>query len=263
MAISNPLDPGRAAGVGSAGSFLQRFATVKTMSYDFISLLIGAIAALIGTLPVLVPALREWRHRERQDYKYSYIKIIHLTRNNGTNPPVHRAYIPRLGQYVDVFDEYNHYRLNIFPRKRPYTSTNRTSGVCDLRIVFPWRDEEELDFSDRDSGKIPSVISQTVDVESKVHFTNSINFNGLQPGNEYLAMRMEYDTREARMLVDFSSIPNCEVLVSMPTAVVRVKNHERKINVYQVATGVFMVCESKLQKDAVLRMDFRFNWPGD
>jgi hypothetical protein len=230
------------------------------MNYDLISLLLGAIAALIGTLPVLIPALREWRHRDRQDYKYSYIKVIHLTRNDGTNAPVYRAYVPRLDREVTVFDEYNHYRLNIFPRKRPYTSTNRTSGVCDVRIIFPWREEEGLEFSDKGSGKVADVISQTMDVESKVHFTNTINYNGLQPGNEDLAMKMEYDTREARMIVDFSSIPNCEAVIPMPVAVVRVKNRERRINVHQLATGVFMVCESMLQKEAVLRMDFCFNW---
>ncbi|HYR12254.1 MAG TPA: hypothetical protein VEQ60_30990, partial [Longimicrobium sp.] len=103
------------------------------MSPELIALIsgvIGAGAAFITTLPVLIPWMRDWRNAEKQEYKYIYIKVVHLTRQDGVNPPVYRAHVPRLKREVDVYDEYHYFRLNLFRWPRPaFTCTDRSSGV--------------------------------------------------------------------------------------------------------------------------------------
>ena len=226
-----------------------------------IGIVIGAVAAFITTLPVLIPWYRDWRSAERQDYKYVYIKVVHLTHRTGDNPPVYRARVARLEQEVDVYDEYHYFRLNLFrwPRES-FTCTDRSSGVVDLQILHPWNDEGRLVFTDVGAAHQPGLVSQTVRKKSNAFFTKSIYYNGLQPGNENLAMKMEHDTAEARMIVDFSSLPNCEALVPMPTAVERTGDAETQISVRRLAPGIFSVSAKDVKKETVLRMDYHFAW---
>jgi hypothetical protein len=91
-------------------------------------------------------------------------------------------------------------------------------------------------------------------------WTGLIYFNGLQPGNENVAMKVEHDTREARMIVDFSSIPDCEALVPMPSAVERLDERETQITVRRIGPGIFSASLADVEKDTVLRMDFSFAW---
>ncbi|MDB4948941.1 MAG: hypothetical protein JWM27_1590 [Gemmatimonadetes bacterium] len=230
------------------------------MNYDLLSLVVGAVAAFITTLPVLIPAFRDWRNANRQSYKFVYVKVVHLTRRTPGRPPVYHARVARLDEEVPVFDEYHYFRLNMFRQKRGFTCTDRSSGVVDLQVLHPWSRDGALVFPDVGAGKQPGMVSQAVEGESNVFFTKSIYYNGLQPGNEDLAMRMEHDTREARMIVDFSSIPDCEALVPMPTAVARVGSRETQITVRKLARGIYTVCEADAREDSVVRMDFHFAW---
>lgn len=223
--------------------------------------IIGAIAAFITTLPVLIPYLRERRNRDWQEFKYAYIKIVHLTRRGGGNPPVYRAWVRRLDQAVDVYDEYHYFRLNIFRSPREsFACKDRSSGVVDLQILHPWNEEGKLVFPDVGSGKLPHQVEQTIQKNSNVFFTKSIYYNGLQEGNEDLAMRMEHDTREARLIVDFSSIPDCDVLVPMPAAVECIGERQTEISARKLAPGIYSVSGTNVRKDTVLRLDFRFAW---
>jgi hypothetical protein len=234
------------------------------MSSELIGLIgvvIGAVTAFITTLPVLVPWYRDWRNAEKQEYKYVYIKVVHLTRQEEGSPPVYRAHVARLDRKVDVYDEYHYFRLNLFrwPRST-FTCTDRSSGTVDLQILHPWNEEGKLVFADVGAAMLPGLVSQTVNKKSNSFFTRSIYYNGLQQGNENLAMKMEHDTAEARMIVDFSSIPHCDVLVPMPLAVERVGGTETQVSVRRLAPGIFSVAARDAKKDTVLRMDYRFAW---
>lgn len=228
---------------------------------DVISAALGAMAAVIGTLPVLVPWVRDVRNTDRQEYKLVYLKVVHLTRRAPGEPPVHVARVARLPEPVEVFDEYHYFRLNVFRRPRStFTSADRSSGVVDLQILHPWHDDGKLVFADVGEAAIPQRVSQTIRKKSGVFFTRSIYYNGLQPGNENLAMKMEHDTKEARIIVDFSSIPDCEALVPMPAAIERIGEQETHISVRRLGPGIFSAALADAKKDTVLRMDFAFAW---
>lgn len=231
------------------------------MSPELISGIIGAAAAFVSTLPVLVPWFRDWRNADRQEYKMVYIKVVHLTRRADAAQPVRIARVDRLPDPVPVYDEYHYFRLNVFrwPRDK-FTSSDRTSGVVDLQILHPWNEGGKLVFSDVGAAMLPGVVSQTVKKKSSVFFTRSIYFNGLQPGNENVAMGMEHDTREARIIVDFSSLPDCDALVPMPSAVERVGDRERQITVLRLAPGIFSASLTDVEKGTVLRLDFDVAW---
>lgn len=107
---------------------------------------------------------------------------------------------------------------------------------------------------------MPDYVSQTVKKKSSVFFTRSIYFNGLQPGHQNVAMGMEHDTREARIIVDFSSLPDCDALVPIPSAVERVGDRERQITVLRLSPGIFSASLSDVEKGTVLRMDFNVAW---
>ncbi|HEX7242921.1 MAG TPA: hypothetical protein VF263_21720 [Longimicrobiaceae bacterium] len=234
------------------------------MSSEMIGLIgvvIGALAAFVTTLPVLIPWFRDWRAGGRQEYKYCYVKVVHLTRREDGRAPVYRAYVPRLDQKVPVYDEYHYFRLNVFRWPRGvFTCTDRSSGVVDLQILHPWHDGGKLVFTDRGAGLQPGTVSQTVRKKSNVFFTKSIYYNGLQSGHENVAMKMEHHTGEARMIVDFSSIPNFEQLVPMPDAVECTPDRETQINARKLAPGIFSVSAVDVAEETVLRLDFAFRW---
>jgi hypothetical protein len=234
---------------------------MSSEAIGLIGILIGAIAAFITTLPVLIPWFSDWRSPDKQEYKYVYIKAVHLTQRTEDNPPVYRAHVARLKRDIDVYDEYHYFRLNLFRWPRlTFTCTDRSSGVVDLQILHPWNDEGKLVFTDVGAAMQPGLVSQTVQKKSNAFFTRSIYYNGLQQGNENIAMKMEHDTVEAHMIVDFSSIPHCDVLVPMPCAVERVGDTETQVSVRRLAPGIFSVAAKDVKKETVLRMDFDFAW---
>lgn len=234
---------------------------MSSETIGFLGVVIGAVAAFITTLPVLIPWFRDWRSADKQEYKYVYIKVVHLTKKSEGALPVYRAHVGRLKRDVDVYDEYHYFRLNLFrwPRST-FTCTDRSSGVVDLQILHPWNDEGKLVFTDVGAALLPGMVSQTVNKKSNVFFTKSIYYNGLQQDNENLAMKMEHDTAEARMIVDFSSIPHCDVLVPMPSAVERAGEKETQVTVRRLAPGIFSVAAKDVKKETVLRMDYDFAW---
>jgi hypothetical protein len=193
--------------------------------------------------------------------KVMYVKVLYLKRNEPGQKPVYQRVVKRLkGESVVVFDEEVYYSMSVFPREQErYSYTFRSSGVVDLRTVHPW--VEHLRFADKGDNLIEGRVSQTVDLPSNVYLVVSHHCNGLQPGDEDVAMRADFDTSYARLVVDFSSLPNIDSLFKeRPTAKFREGNSETLLGIEEYAPGIFSVTHKDIKKDSVLRIDFKIAW---
>jgi hypothetical protein len=220
----------------------------------------AVVAALIGALiPYIVHMIRERRRRDNQLYKFVYVKLYHLTPKKPGRRPVYRRHIDRLERDIEVYDEFHYYRLNLFHRPQAdFTVSDRSSGTVDLQIIHPWQD---LFFPDRGAAKVGEYVAQQIQQPSHVLFTRTIYYNAFQEGNEDFAMKMERDTDEARLLIDFSSIPDFAAFINpAPKAVLRAARGEQPLGVIQTQPGIFMVVGNGLKKDDVIRIDFKVDW---
>lgn len=193
-----------------------------------------------------------------QEEKAVYVKYIYIRRK--TEPPVYQKYISRLGEYIDVHSEYLYYRFNKYNEKNNFvTIRDRSSGVVDLNILFPWR---ELIFTDEPSKKIPGLISQDLR-GADTYFTVTTYYNGFSENNEDIAMKMEMDTVSARLIADFSSILNLDKLFIKEPDVYRVSTEGKKTKILgleKLNDGVYHINLSNLKKGEVVLLDFHVNW---
>jgi hypothetical protein len=227
------------------------------MDTNLVAAIVGAIAAVVsGAIPYIVDRVS----KPKQILKFVYIKVIHLTRRSDTSQPVYKKFVQRLGREVEIYDEYSYFRFNVFKRpQKGFTSTDRSSGVVDLKLLYPWQDT--IRFSDKDAQIVENIISHTLQRSSNMYFTEAMYFNGFQPGHENVAMKMEDNTQEARMVIDFSSLPNHEFIVKgKPKAFLRAQDEEKLIGITEPSPGVFSVAGSNLLKDQVLGIDFEIDW---
>lgn len=235
------------------------------MSSEVAASLFATVVTLLVASPALVSGIREWLARNRQVYKYVYVKAVHLTSRADGGPPVYVAHVKRLGEAaeVPVYDEYHYFRLNVFRRAQTGCCvTDRSSGVVDLQILHPFT--RTLTFADEGAERVPGVISQEVEGESSVLFTRTIYYNGLQKGNEDIAMKLELDTDEARLIVDFSSIPNFRDILgrgAIPRGSRRTgKGAPEPLGVEELSPGIYSLMIRDGKKGDVMRMDFAFAW---
>ncbi|MCC7446748.1 MAG: hypothetical protein IT324_04990 [Anaerolineae bacterium] len=220
----------------------------------------GILAAILGALvPIIIGFVNSRRVRKAQMYKFGYVKVYHLSNNGSGKAPIYQKYLSRLGRKIDVFDEYHFYKLNIFREpQKDFIVSDRSSGIVDMQIIHPW---QQLRFSDKGAEKNESVLIQGIQQESSVFFMRTIYYNAIQPSNEDFGMKMERDTQEARLLVDFSSIPEYETfLKGLPKGVFRDGHKEEQIGVIETQPGVFMATRTNLKKDDVIRIDFTIDW---
>jgi hypothetical protein len=198
--------------------------------------------------------------KNRQKAKIAYVKFRHLTKRADGNAPAYERHIKRLGRNIEVFDERHLFRLNIFHRNQDdFTCRDSSSGIVDMQIIHPWR--EELVFSDISAEKAEHDVTQFIAVPSTVYFTKTLYFNGFQMENENIAVKMERDTDEARMIVDFTSVPDFAALIaSEPKGLWRRGGEEHPLEVMTAPAGVFTIEKSDLKRDDVLRMDFAIDW---
>lgn len=221
--------------------------------------ILGAVVTIIVALvPAVIYLVRERKVRRRQAYKFVYVRMRHLTKQAEGRAPVYRKFIPRLNKEIEVFDEFDYFRLNIFRETvRDFTSTDRTSGAVDMHILHP---QQQLVFPDQDAKEVKDYLVQSLD-PSEIFLTKTMYFNGFQEGHENFGVKMERDTEQVRMIVDFSAIPGFASLVSnAPQAVLRRKNHEEFLGVIQDYPGIYSVSKEKLKQDDVIRIDFHINW---
>lgn len=193
--------------------------------------------------------------------KLAYIKILYLSKMEGGKNPIYHRTIERLGnEEVSVFDEFVFYSLNIYSQEHEqYSCEFRSSGIIDLRIVHPWK--EKLAFPDKDAQFQKGYMKQTINESSNVYYIVCHHYNGLQPGHEDIGMRMDEDTKYARLVVDFSSIPNSELIFKeRPKAILRTENEEKSIGIIEKKPSIYSTSQGDLKKGQFLRIDFKIDW---
>jgi hypothetical protein len=219
------------------------------------------IAALIGVLGAASIAGVPWwisrrQNRDLQLLKISYVKIIHFRRRD--EPPVYQALIPRLGSSapIEVYDEVRLFRLNRYASRRPDARTrDRSSGFVDLLVLHPYRDK--LVFSDKGAERVHGYLEQDLIGPLDSVFSVATYYNGLGEGHEDWAIQMECPTREARLIVDASSLPNRESLIrGLPRGYVCHDDREETKGVAEPRPGVYVLEARDLLHGDVLRIDF-------
>lgn len=234
------------------------------MSSEVAASLIASFVTLLVSSPALISGVKHWLARDRQQHKFVYVKIVHLTSRAAGRPPVYVAHVERLGHagQVDVYDEYHYFRLNVFHRPQSgWCVSDRSSGVVDLQILHPFT--RTLTFNDEGSGRVPQKLEQEVEGTSSVVFTRTVYYNGLQSGDEDIAMKLEKDTDEARIVVDFSSIPNFrEILGNGHVRAVRRsgKATPEPVGVEELSPGIYSASVRDGKRGDVIRIDFTFSW---
>jgi hypothetical protein len=234
---------------------------VETMSLEtLIAALVGLIGALATVVAALLPPyLSQRRARHAQQYKLGYMKVHLLKLRANGGEPFYEREVERLDRRVGVFSEVHCYRLHIFStEQREFTCSDRSSGVVDLLILHP---DHQMSFPDRRAAKVEGFIEQKITEPSKVFFSRTVYVNGFQPGNEDIGMKMEKDTNEAKLIVDFTSVPGYRSLIKgHPRGVLCCGTTEGPLAVAEPTPGVYAVGKNKLKKDDVLRIDFDVDW---
>ncbi len=228
------------------------------MDTNLIAALIGAIAAVIaGAVPYFLNKVG----KPKQLQKFVYIKVLHLKKKVKGRKPIYTRYVKRLEKEIEVFDEYLYFRFNIFKRtQKKFTCQDRSSGIVDMQILHPWQDE--LKFADKGAKFVEKILSQIPIKPSNVFFTETKYFNGFQSGNEDIAMGVEFDTEEARLVIDFSSLPNFnDIIMEKPKAYfISIDENEEMIGILEPSPGIYCIAKNNIKKGSVLRIDFEFDW---
>lgn len=193
-----------------------------------------------------------------QEVKMVYVKYLHIRRES--EEPVYRKHISRLEEDIDVHSEYHYYRFNKYStNNNAILLTDRSSGVVDQNILYPWK---KLAFTDIPSKKIKGIISQNVD-NCDTYFSATTYYNGFKENNEDIGMKMEMDTLEARMVADFSSIVGLEKLFVKEPDAYKMELDGRKtklLGLEKISEGVYHLVAENLKKGESLLLDFHVNW---
>jgi hypothetical protein len=189
----------------------------------------------------------------------AYVKLYHLSRAAKDRPPLYKRHVQRLDEELGVYDEVHLFRLNLFYKEQPeFATRDRSSGAIDLQILHPW---QKLTFPDAGEARILGALSQTIRQKSRVFFTQTIRYNGFQPGHEEFSTRMETDVEEARFIIDFSSLANFSAILSkLPKSFLVHDSTQREIGLSSPSPDVFLVEAKNLKKDDVIKVVFSIDW---
>ena len=145
---------------------------------------------------------------------------------------------------VDVYDEAVYYTLELFPsRKKVDRRTDQSSGVVDPRMMIPL--QYPLTSGDKFAGRAANTAQMDVTGETDTLLTVSHFVNGLQGTEQEFASRVEEDAEYARMIVDFSSIPDADKLVQQRSAWVRRDGKDQAATADSLGQSIYLVsCES-------------------
>jgi hypothetical protein len=183
---------------------------------------------------------------QRRYQKLLYVKVTHLRTKAADTAPVYRRNVERLAEdirMVDVYDEAVYYTLELFSsKKKVERRTDQSSGVVDPRMMIPLR--YPLVFGDKFAGRAANTAQMEVSDETDTLLTVSHFVNGLQGREQEFASRVEEDADYARMIVDFSSIPDARTFVQQQSAWVRRDDQDQAAKVESLGESIYMVsCE--------------------
>jgi hypothetical protein len=224
------------------------------------------LAALVSGLLVIyiervrrtpaVPALEEPPVYE----KLLYVKVLHLSKMQDDKPPVYSRVVERLSKEISIYDELVYYSLNVFSKSQEnFSFSFSSSGVADPRPVHPW--VGKLGFAYRDSQFFEKTVQSTVNKSSRTYAVVSHHFNGLQPGHEDVQTKVDRDTRYARLVVDFSSIPGAAALFKVrPKAFLRTDDLSEPLGIEEYTPEIFAVTRDNVKEGQVLRIEFSLDW---
>ncbi len=234
----------------------------------FVKTALGNASAALTT-----ESVRTFHQIERQNKKTGYIRFLHLHRQFNGAGPIYGRYIDRLDQIVPVFDEYVLFRVNDFPEIiSEFECRDSSTGVVDLSILNPW--QPRLIIPERVYEQTPGEIQQIVQGESSTFTTVTHYFNAFQK-NQYLLIRMEKDTDEARLIVDFRYLPGHADIINAKAIKATLKANvgglEKHLQVYNrfkenrkfvTIPGMFWVNGENLKKGDTIGIDFKkaINW---
>ena len=223
--------------------------------------ILGALIGLIG--PALVAGVglffKHRRDRNLQLHKLAYWQVVRYAPTEG--PPDYTATVARLDspmREVEVRHEVHLFRLNVFASKRSdFCTRDRSSGTVDTYIIHPYQDEQI--FTDEGARINPSICEQPLQEPSSVLLSKSIYYNGLAAGHEDFSSRMECRTAEARLVVDLSSLPDRDLVLSgLPRGSLSrsAKNKKETRSVSEHRPGVYSLDARDLEMNDVLRIQF-------
>jgi hypothetical protein len=193
-----------------------------------------------------------------QEIKLAYIKYIYIRRN--ASEPVYRKYVKRLGETIEVRSEYQYYRFNKFSNSNnEITFIDRSTGIVDPKILFPWR---QLTFTDVPSKKSKGMLTQDIS-GSDTYLSVTTYYNGFKEGEEDIGIKVEMDTNITRVIADFSSIvwlPN--LFIREPDAYKMELNGSRTklLGLEKIDDGIYHLESFNMKKGESLLIDFHVNW---
>jgi hypothetical protein len=192
--------------------------------------------------------------------KLLYVKVLHLSKMQDGNPPIYSRVVERLGKEISIYDELVYYSLNVFSKSQEnFSFSFSSSGVADPRPVHPW--VGKLGFAYRDSQFFEKTVQSTVNKSSHTYAVVSHHFNGLQPGHEDVQTKVDRDTRHARLVVDFSSIPGAAALFKVrPKAFLRTDDLSESLGIEEYTPEIFAVTRDNVKEGQVLRIEFSLDW---
>lgn len=196
--------------------------------------------------------------------KTVFYKMLNLKSVDNTQEVIYEKYIPRLNNKIGVSSEFMTIRANRFDKPvNHFKSRDRTSGdAIEVNALLPFHLELE------DGDKNATLIEPLIFGPSNVYVVTAHTYNGFKVGDLDLGFKVEKDTKMARLIIDFSSVPNFDKIISStPKLFYRcfkpdddmenMGNLEDKEHGYKtLAPGIFFAEITNMKMEEALRFDF-------
>ncbi len=226
-----------------------------------------SIGSLTSALVAILALIVTWRLGRKyipplQEEKVMYVKFLNLTPKDSA--PAYTRHVSRLNKDYEVWTESIHYRLNKF--NKPWgieIEDSSTNGIVDsLNVIHPWKTRpythESRDNNERSiSRKLKG---------SDTYSTVSTYLNGFLEGNSNYSIMAEFNTKKARLIIDFSTIPQFDNLFLSPPVASRFTDYSRKHDgvllhgLSEVQKGVFVLEASDLKYGEMIDLEFKIDW---
>jgi len=203
---------------------------------------------------------------QRRFRKLLYVKVNFLANQKAQGTPFYKRTVSRLDEAdrtVPVFDEAVYYTLKLFPDERSLgPEQDSSSGVVDPRLVIPWLNQ--LEFHSDGAQFTKSLVEIEAKADSDTMLSVSHFLNGLQGRHQDFGTYADEDAESLRLVVDFSSIPNADNLVTMDGAQLLLEKRPvetDELTFRSCGGSVYMAYCKNVKKGSLLKMQFTFkNW---
>lgn len=211
---------------------------------------------------MLAPTTPESNENILQLEKVMYVKFLYLVPDS--HDPVYHKYVSRIKKEVPVRTESVHYRLNRFNKKINFTVVDSSNhGVVDMTVIYPWK--KRLSGPRSRVGNSEKLIMQELS-DSDTFITTSTYLNGFEKGEEKYSIMAEYETKTAKLILDFSSIPGFDKLFKSEPKAFRffdeAKKEENPINgcIHVLNKGTYALIVNDLEREEIIQLQFDVNW---